>query len=78
MRGGVKKLTSLDFLPESTAPLDPSTCTNGQFFHNNDQGLQRMVEVCASGKNRTKFEYTEVNGIVCRFNCPLPTGVYVL
>lgn len=24
------------------------------------------------------FEYTEVNGIVCEFVCPLPPGTFVL
>jgi hypothetical protein len=36
-----------------------------------------MLEVCVSGKNRTKFEYTEINGVFCEFLCPLPPGTFI-
>jgi hypothetical protein len=76
MRGGVKQLGTLDFLSESTGHLDASSCTNGAFFHNNTyEG--RMLEVCQSGKNRTAYEYTEVNPIICRYACPVPSGEFV-
>ena len=36
-----------------------------------------MLTVCQSGKDRTRFEYTEVNGIKCRYLCPLPAGTFI-
>ena len=77
MSGGARKLTNLDFLTEETTYLDPTTCQNGEYFHDNSEGPQRMMEICQSGKNRTKWEYTEVNGIICRYLCPAPPGTFV-
>ena len=65
MRGGAHKLTSLDYVNKSLTYLDPTDCGNGQYYFDNEIGPLRMLEVCVSGKNRTKFEYTEVNGVVC-------------
>ena len=70
MRGGARKLTQLDFLSENSSNLDPALCSNGQYFHNNTEGPERMIQLCQSNKNKTLFEYTEVNGIKCRFMCP--------
>jgi len=79
MRGGVKKLTSLDYILElnDSSQLDVTSCQNGQYFHDNQLGDQRKLLVCVSGRNRTKFEYTEVNGVNCLNNCPPPAGVFV-
>jgi len=35
------------------------------------------MSICQSGKNRTAYEYTEVNGIICRYLCPAPAGTFV-
>jgi hypothetical protein len=72
MRGG-NLLTSENYKIPSSAQLSPLTCKNGDYLHdnNNDTSL-RMITVCQSGKNRTKFEYTEVNAVFCLNNCPPP------
>jgi len=59
MSGGVKRLTSLDYFNElnDSTLLNASTCGNGQYFHDNQQGDQRKLAVCISGKNRTQYEY---------------------
>ncbi len=36
-----------------------------------------MFQICQSGKNKTLFEYTEVNGVICEFLCPLPAGTFI-
>lgn len=36
-----------------------------------------MLTICQSGKNRTEFEYTEVNAVVCLYHCPAPAGLFV-
>ena len=54
------------FTPEY---LDASSCLNGDYYHNN---TDRELEVCQSGKNRTVYEYTEVNAIFCKHLCPPP------
>ena len=36
-----------------------------------------MLEVCQSGKSRTKWEYTEVNAVICRYMCPDPTSGFI-
>jgi hypothetical protein len=56
MVGGVP-LTSLNYIPESNASFSVSGCTNGQYYHNNDNSSLRMLEVCASGINKTLFEF---------------------
>ena len=65
MRGGAHKLTSMDYINVSSTYLDPAACGNGQYYFDNEIGPLRMLEVCVSGKDRAKFEYTEVNGVVC-------------
>ena len=37
--------------------LDPNSCMNGDYYHNNDMNnaALRMITVCQSGKNRTRF-----------------------
>jgi hypothetical protein len=78
MRGG-NKLQSIDFIPRKPdfASLRPATCGNGDYYHNNDDSTLRMLTICQSGRNRTQFEYTEVNAIICRFHCPAPAGTFV-
>lgn len=78
MRGG-KRLQSIDFISENPnfTSLQPATCRNGEYYHNNDDSSLRMLTICQSGRNRTQFEYTEVNAIVCRFHCPAPAGLFV-
>jgi hypothetical protein len=53
--------------------LDSTSCGNGDYFHNNADD-QRVLHLCASGKNRTFFEYMDVNAIYCRYLCPAPPG----
>lgn len=56
MRGGARKLTSLDFIePLSTDPV-PATCNNGEYYrdNSNDTSLRRMT-ICQSGKNKAKY-----------------------
>jgi hypothetical protein len=54
MRGG-NKLQSIDYIPEDSnfSSLNPATCRNGEFYHNNDDSSLRMLTICQSGKNRT-------------------------
>ena len=75
MAGGPKKLTTPDFFNASATHLDPATCNNGEYYHDNT-AASRMMTICQSGKNRDKWEYTEVNGIMCRYLCPLPPGSF--
>ena len=58
MRGGVK-LTALDYITQTSpaSALMPSTCTNGQYYHNNDNSTARMLEICISGKEKAVYEY---------------------
>jgi hypothetical protein len=75
MRGG-QPFTTLNFIPEyvaegnSSSPsydpyLDLTVCENGDWYHNNDNSSFRMFTVCQSGKNKTLFEYTQVNAVIC-------------
>jgi hypothetical protein len=78
MRGG-NLLKSIDYISETTdhSALTPSTCSNGDFYHNNDNSSLRMFTVCQSGRNRAQFEYTEVNAVVCLYHCPAPAGLFI-
>jgi hypothetical protein len=78
MRGGAKKLTTLDFVNASATDLAPATCQNGQYFsdNSNDTSVRRFT-LCQSGKGKAPYEYTEVNGIICRFLCPAPEGTFI-
>ena len=78
MRGGARKLTSLDFVTPTATDLAPATCQNGEYFQDNanDTAVRRMT-LCQSGKGKARFEYTEVNGIICRFLCPAPEGLFI-
>jgi hypothetical protein len=53
--------------------LDANTCGNGDYYHNNADD-KRVLHLCASGKNRSYFEYMDVNAIYCRYLCPAPPG----
>jgi hypothetical protein len=78
MVGGAA-LVKANFVPKTKTYLDPSTCLNGDYYHDNsDNTSLRMLNLCQSGKNKTLFEYTEINGIVCDLSCPAPPGTYVL
>lgn len=78
MRGG-QPLKSINYLAEDAnwTSLAPSTCRNGEYFHNNENSTLRMLLVCQSGKNKTQYEYTEVNSVICLYHCPAPAGVFV-
>ncbi len=78
MRGG-NKLQSIDYISENTdlSTFNPATCVNGEFYHNNDDSSLRMLAICQSGRNRTTFEYTEVNAVICLYHCPAPAGTFV-
>ena len=56
MRGGVK-LTSTNYIMPTATYLDPNSCMNGQYYHNNDVNStsSRMISVCQSGKDRARF-----------------------
>jgi len=77
MRGG-KKLTSLDYLNASVADPVPASCQNGEYFADNanDTSVRRMT-LCQSGKGKEKYEFTDVNGIICRYLCPAPVGTFI-
>lgn len=60
------KLSSSDLLVAST-------CGNGDYYHDNSDGV-RVLQMCASGKNRSFYEYIDVNAIYCRYLCPAPPG----
>jgi hypothetical protein len=49
----------------STIP-DTTVCNEGNWF--NDR-TNKLFYFCASGKNKTKYEYTEVEGVICRNDC---------
>ena len=53
--------------------LNPNTCGNGDYYHNNAKD-KRVMHLCASGKNRSLFEHMNVDGIYCRYVCPAPPG----
>jgi len=57
----------------SASALDSATCGNGDYYHNNADD-QRVLELCASGRNRSQFEYIDVNAIYCKYLCPAPPG----
>jgi hypothetical protein len=76
---GGDPLLEANYVVKSKTLLDPNTCQNGDYFHDNsDNTSLRMLNLCQSGKNKTLFEYTEVTGVVCEIFCPLPPGTYVL
>ena len=77
MSGGPKKMTALDFVTPTESYFDPASCNNGEYFHDNQEGDLRMFAVCSSGKNRTKWQYTDINGIICRYHCPAPAGTFI-
>jgi len=58
MRGG-NLLTPFDYIPFSadSDSVSPETCTNGQYYHNNDASNMRMLEICISGKGKSLYEY---------------------
>lgn len=76
MAGGARVLNATEFKNKSTTHLDPATCNNGDYYHDNSD-TNRMMTLCQSGKSRSKYEYTEVNGIMCRYLCPLPPGNFI-
>jgi len=72
LRGGKPFNYSLIKLANSDY-LDANTCGNGDYYHNNADDV-RVLHLCASGKNRSLFEYIDVNAIYCRYLCPAPPG----
>ena len=77
MVGGAKMMTALDFINASDTQLDTATCKNGEYFHDNQEGALGMFTVCQSGKDRAKWQYTDINGIICRYHCPALVGLFV-
>lgn len=77
MRSGVL-LDSSNYIAEQQSGNDlaTTTCGNGDYFHNNENSSARHLAICQSGKNRAKFEYTEVNGVICQYLCPDPSGTF--
>ncbi len=53
MRLGISP-TKDQYIIKDSQYLDPSTCTNGQYYHINDDN-NRQLHVCVSGKNKTEF-----------------------
>lgn len=78
MLGGAL-LTSAGYVSEDAneSLLTTGTCTNGEYFHNNDNSSARHLAICQSGKSKKMFEYTEVNAVICQFHCPAPAGTFV-
>lgn len=70
MRGGVFPAANNLVYENIDLPI-PSTCFNGEYRHVNDEGA-RMLSICQSGKNKTAYEYTEVDAIFCKYVCPVP------
>lgn len=52
---GAAKLTSMNYISERSTYVDINSCTNGYYYHNNDVGAYRLMEICVSGKNKAKF-----------------------
>lgn len=75
MRGGVP-LSKATLKGELAAFPDPSTCSNGDYFHDNSATSSRALTVCQSGKNRALFEYTEIDAVPCLLMCPQPAGTF--
>lgn len=76
LRGYVFPTTS-QLVQEGIVNPSPANCSNGEYRHVNDEGPARMLAVCQSGKNKTKYEYTEINAIYCKYVCPTPPVPYV-
>jgi hypothetical protein len=75
---GKAPLLAANYVKKTNVTLDASTCKNGDYFHdNNDNSSFRMFTLCQSGKNRSLFEYTDVNGVICKQFCPLPPGTFI-
>lgn len=51
----------------SSANMNLSTCTIGDYYHDNNQNL---FGLCLSDKNTTTGLSTVVNAIYCKFLCP--------
>jgi hypothetical protein len=47
--------------------VDPATCRNGDYFHNN---LTRHLYLCVSGRNKALREWIDIRGVRCRNFCP--------
>lgn len=53
--------------------LDPQKCGNGDYYHSNAKN-KKVMALCASGRNKTLFEYMNIDAIYCRHICPAPPG----
>lgn len=69
----------------SFLPTSVKTCNNSEYFFQNGTTLNssnvtntnvtdRYFALCQSGKNRAPFEFTEVNPVICEFDCPVAGG----
>lgn len=74
---GGKPVTASNLFSEQLNPPDPTTCNNGDYYHNNANDSTRAMYICTSGKNKTLFTYTDITGIVCRYLCPAPASEFV-
>ena len=56
------------------AQLDPATCKDGDMTNNFTTNVTfwQTMTMCLSGKGtRTPFQYTEVDGVMCKYFCPV-------
>lgn len=51
----------------NTTVLDPTTCSNAEYYHDPDN---KYLYVCVSGRNKTIREWIDINGIRCINFCP--------
>ncbi len=63
-----------NYTEPSAEHLELDNCLNGDYYHSNDD---RVLTLCASGKDKTEFQYVDVNAIFCRYVCPTPPGEFV-
>lgn len=56
---------TLNYTNISTIP-DTNTCNQGDWY--NDK-TNKLFYICLSGKNKKKYEYVEVEGVICRETC---------
>ena len=82
MVGGVRPnlLDKSSLINKTLTYLDPTTCKNGDFYHDNlnENTSLRMFTLCQSGKNRALFEYTSITPVICEMICPPAAGTFVL
>lgn len=63
----LQQLQNPYIVPTSTL-IDPSNCTNGQYYHDSDH---KYLYVCVSGRNKKLIEEIDVIGVKCLNFCPV-------